>query len=73
MANALYPKYKEALLSASTNVSLVTGTVKAVLIDLADYTYSAAHDFLDDIPAAAREGCFLWVQGPVPRHFSGFL
>lgn len=56
MANAVYPKYKEALLSASANVALTTGTLKAVLVDSADYTYSAAHDFLDDIPAAARVG-----------------
>lgn len=50
MANAIYPEFKEAALSAMLN----SATVKAVLIDLADYTYSAAHDFLADIPAAAR-------------------
>lgn len=56
MANALYPKYKEALLSGGTNVALSSGTVKAMLVDLADYTYSAAHDFLDDVPSGARVG-----------------
>lgn len=56
MANAVYPKYKEALLTGSTNISLTSGTVKAVLVDLADYTYSAAHDFYDDIPSGARVG-----------------
>ena len=56
MANALYPKYKEALISGAANVALTTGTVKAVLVDLADYTYNAAHDFLDDVPAGARVG-----------------
>lgn len=56
MANAVYPKYKEALLTGSTNISLTSGTVKAVLVDLADYTYSAAHDFLDDVPSGARVG-----------------
>jgi hypothetical protein len=54
MANAIYPKYKQALLEGAANISLSTGNVKAVLVDLADYTYSAAHDFLDDIPVAGR-------------------
>jgi hypothetical protein len=52
MANAVYPKYKEALLQA-TSGSALTGTLKAVLIDLADYTYNAAHDFYDDVSAGA--------------------
>ncbi len=56
MANAVYPKYKEALLTAGTNVDIDDGTVKCVLVDLADYTYNAAHDFLDDVPSGARIG-----------------
>jgi hypothetical protein len=52
-ANALYPVWKSALLQASAN-SALTGTVRVVLIDAADYTYSAAHDFLDDVPSGAR-------------------
>lgn len=55
MSNALYPKWKEALIGGSANAAL-SGTVKIVLIDTADYTYSAAHDFLDDVPAGARVG-----------------
>lgn len=51
MANAIYPLYKAALLDASTNVDLNDGTVKAALIDTADYTYSSAHDFWDDASA----------------------
>lgn len=55
MANVIYPKYKEALLdSAATNKDLNTSDVKAVLVDLADYTYSAAHQFLSDVPSGAR-------------------
>lgn len=54
MANVLYPKFKEALLKG--DVDLETADVKAVLVDSAEYTYDAAHDFLDDVPAAAREG-----------------
>lgn len=53
MANALYPIWKEQLLQGGSNTSL-TGNVKVTLIDAADYTYSAAHDFYDDVAAAAR-------------------
>lgn len=55
MASVIYPKYKEAILQSAANSSL-TGTVKCICIDAADYTYSAAHDFLDDVPAGARIG-----------------
>ena len=54
MANAIYPKYKEALIDGASNVALDSEDVKAILVDLADYSYSAAHDFLDDVPAGAR-------------------
>jgi hypothetical protein len=53
MANAIYPKWKEAVIQGAANSSLA-GNVKAVLVDLADYTYSAAHEFLTDVPAGAR-------------------
>lgn len=53
MANAIYPKWKEALLQGAANSSLA-GNVKAILVDTADYTYDAAHDFLDDVPSGAR-------------------
>ena len=53
MANALYPKFKEALLTGSINMT--SNAVKVCLVDLADYTYSAAHQYLSDIPLAARE------------------
>ena len=52
MANAIYAKAKEKFLSGTLDLTSVT--VKAILIDTADYTYSAAHDFLDDVPGAAR-------------------
>lgn len=48
MANALYPKWKEALLQASSDCAL-TGTVKAALVDTGTYTYSAAHEFLTSL------------------------
>src|SRR5262245_17317408 len=49
MANAIYPKYKEALLDGSTNIDVNDGTVKVALVDTGTYTYNAAHDFLDDL------------------------
>lgn len=52
MASVLYPKFKEALLNADLDV--IADNIKCVLVDLADYTYSAAHDFLDDVPSGAR-------------------
>lgn len=52
MANAVYPKFKEALLDDLSNIDLNDATVKVALIDLADYTYSSAHDFYDDVSAA---------------------
>jgi hypothetical protein len=52
MANAIYPKFKEQALQAGVNLS--SGDIKAVLVDLADYTYSTAHEFLSDVALAGR-------------------
>jgi hypothetical protein len=49
MANAIYPLYKQALLDASSDSDLNDGTVKVALIDTGAYTYSAAHDFYNDL------------------------
>ena len=51
MANAVYPKGKKAILDG--DVDFLTDTIKIVLVD-ATYTYSTAHDFLDDIAAGDR-------------------
>lgn len=48
MANAIYPKYKEAILASSANSSLTTGTVKVALSTAA---YTSTHDFYDDVSA----------------------
>jgi hypothetical protein len=48
MPNAIYPKYKEALLQSSANSSL-TGTVRVALVDTGVYTYNAAHEFLTSL------------------------
>lgn len=48
MANALYPKWKEAIVQATANSSL-GGTVKVALVDTGTYTYSAAHEFYSSV------------------------
>ena len=52
MANAIYDKYKERAMGAGLDLTALD--VKVVLVDLADYTFSQAHEFLSDVPAAAR-------------------
>ena len=49
MANAIYPIYKQAILDSAANSDLNDGTVKVALVDTGTYTYSAAHDFYDDV------------------------
>jgi hypothetical protein len=56
MSNALYNTFKEDLLNKVFDMN--TDVIKASLIDSADYTYSAAHDFYGgaslDVPAGAK-------------------
>lgn len=49
MPNAIYPKYKEALLNGSANTNMSGGTVKIALVDTGTYTYSTAHEFLTSL------------------------
>jgi hypothetical protein len=52
MANALYPKYKEAVLQSLSNTSLAgSGTtgVYVALVDTGTYTYNAAHQYYSDL------------------------
>lgn len=51
MANALYPKWKEAVQQHTANSSLA-GTVKVALVDTGVYTYSAAHEFYSSVSSA---------------------
>ena len=52
MANALYPKWKEAIINGSANADLngsgTTG-VYCALVDTGTYTYSAAHEFYSSL------------------------
>jgi hypothetical protein len=50
MANALYPKFKELLLSGG--IDLTSANIKCALVDTGAYTYNAAHDFFDDVSSA---------------------
>lgn len=52
MANAIYPNGKENF--AAGNIDWDANDIRIILVDLADYTYNAAHDALDDVPAGAR-------------------
>jgi hypothetical protein len=58
MANAFYNPFKQQLLDNTTALDLDGDTIKATLIDSADYTYSAAHDEYSgggtDVPAGAK-------------------
>lgn len=52
MANAFYTAYKQNL--GLELHHMTADEFRAILVDAADYTFSAAHDFLDDIIAGAR-------------------
>lgn len=53
MSNAVYLKFKEAVLSASANSDLVQNTATdgpfVALVDTGTYTFSSAHDFYNDL------------------------
>jgi len=51
MANTIYPKGREGF--AGADIAWDADTIKLVAVD-SGYTYNAAHDFLDDVGAAAR-------------------
>lgn len=53
MANALYDTGRNAFLTG--DIDWVADTIKAVLVDTADYTVNlSTHDFLDDVAAGGR-------------------
>jgi hypothetical protein len=51
MANALYPKAKEAFLNA--DIDMDADTITIALIDTAEYAYSESHQFRSDISNSA--------------------
>jgi hypothetical protein len=51
MANALYPKAKEAFLAA--DIDMQADTIKIALIDTGEYSYDNAHQYRSDIANSA--------------------
>ena len=51
MANALYSKAKEAFLNGSIN--MVANTISIALVDTGVYTYSATHQFRNEVSNSA--------------------
>lgn len=56
MANQLYPKGRNKFALGEIHWKLVAGdTIKVSLVDIADYTFDVAHEFVDpSLPVAAR-------------------
>lgn len=61
MANRAYNPAKVRLFNPGTlgassgdSIDLIDDDIKVVLVDLDDYTFSAAHEFLSAVPVAAR-------------------
>lgn len=52
MASALYPLFKQKLLSGDNAIDFDADTIKIRLVNTGtDYTYSTLHDFIDDVAA----------------------
>lgn len=50
MASAVYPLFKQKLLSLTDQIDFDVDTIKARLVNITtDYTYNAAHDFINDV------------------------
>ena len=52
MANVLYDKAREGFLGG--DIDWDADDIRLILIDVADYTFSAAHEFLSSVAGAAR-------------------
>ena len=65
MASVIYPKWKQLIVGLGCGSGTKpTGTLKAQIVDAADYTYDAGHDYLDDVPAGARVGTAVEITNP---------
>jgi len=49
MASAIYPTFKDLLLTDGLSGDITGLNLKVALIDTGTYTYNAAHDFHDDL------------------------
>ena len=58
MANAAYPLFLQALMDLTSGSDLNDGDLRVIGVNTTGagtlYTYSAAHDFLDDVAAGSR-------------------
>ena len=75
MANAVYPTGKSAILKG--DVDFLVDTIKVALVSTTsdpttNYTYSAAHDFLDDIAAGAIVSAGVTIGTPAVDTVGGF-
>lgn len=52
MSNVLYDSGRNAFLTG--DIDYMNDTIRVYLIDNADYTFSAAHKYLSQVPSAAR-------------------
>lgn len=55
MASALYPKFKEALLSQSPSIDLDTDTIRAIFVT-SGYTYNSAHQYFSSLTNTVGDG-----------------
>jgi hypothetical protein len=55
MASALYPKFKEALLSHSPSIDFDADTIRAIFVT-SGYSYNSAHDFFNDLTNTIGDG-----------------
>lgn len=75
MANAVYPTGKSAILKG--DVDFLVDSIRVALVSTSsdptdNYTYSAAHDFLDDIPAGAIVAAGVAIGTPAVDTTGGF-
>lgn len=56
MADAIYPKYKEALLSGAADVALDSSNVVVSLVDGDTEFFSSSHEYYSDLNASAIVG-----------------
>lgn len=61
MANSLYDKGREKF--ASAQINWLTDDIRVVLVDTGAYTFSQTHEFLSDVPVAARISSVVALSG----------
>lgn len=55
MPSTIYPKYKEAVLSAASNTSMVSEDVRVALVDTDTYTFSNADQYYSDLSGVVAD------------------